>query len=216
MSFQPYPQESLFLFYSSMKSLMIRACFPLLLPHDVKVKRIWLLCIHELLWEVGRGAWQSCWDVDFLATGGIIWALEQCAQQGCSHQHQEKHFLSVQSRGLSPFPLSRRRAPARRVIIGICGWWRTGDPWCERCDLRFRALKLFTWCLCLHWKAKSSWGPSYSFTSPSVGESLTLQHKNSWFFFPVWSYFPRSVMRWSPRDLSCIIQLQKLHSPFLL
>lgn len=83
---------------------MIRACFPLLLPHDVKVKRIWLLCIHELLWEVGRGAWQSCWDVDFLATGGIIWALEQCAQQGCSHQHQEKAFSLSSEQGAQSFP----------------------------------------------------------------------------------------------------------------
>lgn len=63
---------------------------------------IFMNCYRRLDEVLGRDSWNS-WDVGFLARAGIIWTL-QFAQQGCSHQHQEKVFSLSSEQGGQSFP----------------------------------------------------------------------------------------------------------------
>lgn len=174
---------------------------------------IFMNCCRRLDELLGRDSWNS-WDVDFLAAAGITWTLQQCAQQGCSHQLQEKAFSQFRAGGQS-FPSVTLLCTSTPCVTGIWGWWRAGDSWCQRCDCGWGSEQWsFSWGALFALEGAAE-GSSDSFRTPSMDESLMLQHKSFFSFFPVWSYFPISIMRWSPRDFSCIIQRQK-YSPFLL
>lgn len=175
-------------------------------------------CYRRLDEVLGRDSWNS-WDVDFLATAGIIWTLQQRAQQGYSHQHQEKSFcLSSEQRGQS-FPsvtLPCTSTPGDNWNLWVMkDWWslvwKMWPVFEAQSSGAFHVVPLFAL------EGQDQLGdPAIPLrTPPWMKVCAVLRHKSFLFFLPVWSYFPRFIMRWSPRDFSCIIQLQK-YSPFLL
>lgn len=161
---------------------MIRACFPLLLPHNVKVERIWLLYIHELLREVGRGTWQrfmeqlKCWLLGYCRNNMDTTAV-------CTAG------LQPSAPGKNIFPQSRAGGSVLSSVTLLCTS-RLGDNWNPWVMKGWWSLvwkmwpELFTWCLCLHWKAKTSWGIQLFLYKPLCGwKSQVAAQKFLSFFF---------------------------------
>lgn len=112
---------------------------------------IFMNCCRRLDELLGRDSWNS-WDVDFLAAAGITWTLQQCAQQGCSHQLQEKAFSQFRA-GASPSLLSHCCAPAHRVWLQSEGDEGLGTLGVKDVTVaEVQSSEAFHGVPCLHWK----------------------------------------------------------------
>lgn len=143
---------------------------------------IFMNCYGRLDEVLGRDSWNS-WDVDFLATAGIIWTPQQCAQQGCSHQHQEKVFSLISEQGAQSFPsvtLPWTSTPGDNWNLRVMkGWWSSvWKMWPEvQSTEAFHVVPLSAL------EGQDQLRIQLFLYQPLCDESLMLQHKNFFIFF---------------------------------
>lgn len=172
-------------------------------------------CYRKLDEVLGRDSWNS-WDVDFLATAEIIWTLQQCAQQGCSHQHQEKLFSQFRAgaESLPSVTLLCTSMPGDNWNLGVMkDWWSLAwKMWPVSEVQSSEAFHVVLFALEGQDQLRDAVIPLWAPPWMKVWRCSTTA---SFFFFLVGSYLPRFILRLSPGGFSCITQLQK-YSPFLL
>lgn len=176
---------------------------------------IFMSCYRRLDELLGRDSWNS-WDVEFLAAAGIMWTLQQCAQQGCSHQHQEKLFSQFRAgaQSLPSVTLLGTSMPGDNCNLWVMKGWRS-LVWKMWSGSEVQSSEDFHMALfALEGQAQLR-DPVIPLWAPPWIEVSGCSTKTSFFSFKFWFYFPRFIMRWSPGDFLCIIQLQK-YPPFLL